>query len=94
MSVLKRSYVLVFICGFLPRKTIHPFTKVAHESKTLNLKTLNPPSFVEESRRENTAEKKREIYIILLFFAFTALLWPHDFEQKREETLFSKAEKR
>ena len=89
MSVLKRSYVLVFICGFLPRKTIHPFTKVAHGPKT-----LNPPSFVEESRRENTAEKKREIYIILLFFAFTALLWPHDFEQKREETLFSKAEKR
>jgi len=28
----------VFICGFLPRKTIHPFTKVAHEPKTLNLK--------------------------------------------------------
>jgi hypothetical protein len=42
---------------------------------------------------ENTAEKKREIYHHPLS-PCTATLWPYDFEQKREETLFSKAEKR
>tara|TARA_B110000046_G_C12627579_1_gene247276 strand:- start:121 stop:333 length:213 start_codon:yes stop_codon:yes gene_type:complete len=64
--------------------------------KRILLQKWHTPSFLEESGRKHRGEKKRDFIIILLFFAFTAVLWPkNDFAQKREETLFSKkAEKR
>jgi hypothetical protein len=50
--------------------------------------------FFRREQKKTQRRKKREIYHHPLFRIHSYAMAPCDFEQKREETLFSKAEKR